>query len=768
MVPSQIKPLVRRPNPRVTPADLDRTQLPQARSLPPRPAHHITYPLAGAATSVVVGAGGDLVGLSPTTAIGTATIVGVGSVGGAIAGARRARRRELLDTFIERSYVHLGASEPSRRMVSRVRWSKGWPGTPTRLRVHFTSAARLNDGEWETELRTLINDHEWGGTYRVVNRSLNRHWIEWVLEPQTAAPEVEAEAVQRARRYVEQLLGPTCHITAISTDPSTGEVRTIEGRHEISHKLAPSGYRARLERAVSSTFPGRWRAHFDLERDTFRFEQRPSFPDHVLFLPTRPLSDVDYRSVEIPYAIDEDGKVLVWRPWRDPHFLVTGSTGSGKTSTSHGILSTFAMYEWPVWVADGKGIEFLSFRSWPNVQVVASTTPEHVSVLTRARELMEYRYNLIVQGKARTEDFTPLLVVVDEYADMRANILEWYSTIKVKGDPTKPPVLNNVSSIARKGRTARVHLLVSLQRPDVELLGSGEMRENLQQRYSLGYLSPKAAEMMWGSSTIGTTIPRGLRGRGTAYDTDRQRYVEAQSYFTPDPGGVIAGTPEAGLVEAIRPVDSAHERMLIREPKVAADLDDESGDEMLPTYSDYLAADWVPAVDYPELDPLRRDPGRYSDPALYASPTALFTSALRSPRREQIEVGSEEALPQPAASAADDASADRGRELLAVAGRRALHVVPDVDPPWDTGADDDEVADEWDEHSREPLSLVPSDIEVGDLVLVDDDQWALVCGEPGEDLIDPDMFAIPWRVGDEEAEMLVSPDDAVSVRKPSS
>jgi DNA segregation ATPase FtsK/SpoIIIE, S-DNA-T family len=38
---------------------------------------------------------------------------------------------------------------------------------------------------------------------------------------------------------------------------------------------------------------------------------------------------------------------------------------------------------WPVWVVDGKSVEFLGFQDWPNVQIVATSIEQQVAVITR-------------------------------------------------------------------------------------------------------------------------------------------------------------------------------------------------------------------------------------------------------------------------------------------------------------------------------------------------------------------------------------------------
>ena len=184
-----------------------------------------------------------------------------------------------------------------------------------------------------------------------------------------------------------------------------------------------------------------------------------------------------------------------------------GFVPTSNTSTTHALLAHITQYGWPVWIADGKAIEFLGFRDWPNVQVVASSIEEQVAVIHRAWELMEHRYQLITQGRARIEEFEPLMVFVDEFTDLKANLLSWYSTIKVKGDPSKPATLAELGSLARKGRTSRVHIVMATQRGDAEIL-TGEMRENFTQRISVGRISPQSAQMMWDNPVTGVTLPR--------------------------------------------------------------------------------------------------------------------------------------------------------------------------------------------------------------------------------------------------------------------
>ena len=69
-----------------------------------------------------------------------------------------------------------------------------------------------------------------------------------------------------------------------------------------------------------------------------------------------------------------------------------------------------------------------------------------------------------------------------------------------------------MASLARKARTARIHLVLSTQRPDAEFLG-GEMRDNFGQRMSMGRLSPQGAMMMWENPAVRDNVAT-LKRRG--------------------------------------------------------------------------------------------------------------------------------------------------------------------------------------------------------------------------------------------------------------
>lgn len=655
----------------------------------------------------------------------------------AVLGHRRAERQCLVTTLAQALTPLIGIGGPlSARTAVRARtWRGGWVGRPGMIRLQYAPAARSSNPDWLTAIVEMVGERV-GVGYQVSEHDARRCRLTLVCDARPANSRSAAQV--RAERVVRELLPGRLQM-ACTWDGE--DLVSMKVAHQGSTRLAQAGYRARVERVVSAMLPGRWRATWDLQGDSVTFEVRPSFAESIwLPEPEFDLSGTDvlatYDQVALDYGVDEDGNVVWWRPAHDPNLMLCGAPGTGKTVCAHTLLARVTAAGWPAWVVDGKSIEFLGFRDWPNVQIVATTVAEQVAVIHRAHQVMEHRYELIVSGRAREEDFEPLMLFIDEWADFRGNLMEWYAGVKPKGGPAKPPVLGKVASLARKGRTSRVHLIFGTQRPDAEYF-SGDMRDNFRMRISMGRLSPQGAMMMWESPIIGTTIPRGCRGRATTVN-DHNRAVEIQTYRTPDPRKVRPDSSEEKLLDRLRPTSARHERLLILAPQVEHDLD--TSEPVDPHYADFADAEWVLASSRPDLDPLARGTQDGEDRTLLSSP---MTVVLR------------EGAPRAAAREGTSGHQSRGAVGAIVTSSADKHP--------------DEVADDvWDVPYGEEQVLDVDELQVGDLVLVDEAAglWAVLAEEPDTETDDSDSTALFYRTdNDEDGVLVVEEGDAVTIRR---
>lgn len=659
--------------------------------------------------------------------IGLSAAVGIG-----VSGARKRRRQELEDRTLEALAPLLGVRHLDRRIVKLTRWSRGWPGIPRQVRIRYAPGAADRDPTWLTEVKATLTARLLAD-YEVVTHDRRQCTIRLrVVQDDQAEKTAPPLAQVRAERAITELIGPTAKVESVDLDGE--ELKAVTVSHQAGAKLAASGYRNRIERVISTMMPGRWRAVWDLEGDSVRFEVRPSLPSSVWLPPLPPQDTADllrkYREVKIPCAVDEDGREVLWYPARVPQVMLTGGTGTGKTSMAHALLGQITQHGWPVWVLDAKRVEFLDLRTWPNVQVVAGSVPQQVALVHAAWELMEYRYQLIEDGQATVNDFEPLVIFLDEFAEFRSNLIEWYAQVKVKGDPTKPPTLAEVASLARKARTARIHLVLSTQRPDAEFLG-GEMRDNFGFRISMGRLSPQGAMMMWENPAVGVSLPRACTGRATATHDDG-RPVEVQCYRFPDLHPE-PGSEEDRLLEAIRPAEARWPRLVIAPPEPDPEIDDG-----VVTFRQYANAQWDLAENRPDLNPLSTD-GSDSRPDGRELSSTMASLGIAGTGK-----GPSRTSTPPAWSSADS-------ELA----------------PADLSGNLDDV-DEYLGYSP-PTTCAARDLVVGDLIKVeeDSDTWVVVDEQPEDDVVEPGLIAISWRGDGDESGALSLPDDLqVPVRRP--
>lgn len=176
-----------------------------------------------------------------------------------------------------------------------------------------------------------------------------------------------------------------------------------------------------------------------------------------------------------------------WDLAEHPHSLIAGQTGSGKTYLLKLIIEQAARHT-EIWLADGKASNDFDDLV---IDRVAKGPVDCVELLEEAGAKLAAR-------NSSASAAWPLLVVVDEAAAI---------TLRIAGDTAKDArerkdrLLAAVGQLALMGRSAGVHLLVALQRPDANILG-GAIRDQFGLRVALGWLSCDGYRMMFGEPDL--------------------------------------------------------------------------------------------------------------------------------------------------------------------------------------------------------------------------------------------------------------------------
>lgn len=473
-----------------------------------------TAMFSGSAT--LMAAGGLAVQDSPHLIMGTIACTAA-SIAATGLTARNDVRREV-DAALRATVERM--TGPLRRWRCR-RWNGGLIGSPKVIKLRYRPQAIVGLAGWPAPLT------------KAISQMLHTDYQVAVHDPALGKLVLRRKAVtadevvkSRADRIMAQLFGDDVHVKR--QEDGSKEIITVTYSNVL--KAADPKYREAVEHVVDVALPGRWRAQWNPLNDQVRFEVRPPLPKMLKRRPPN-LDPTSPDFLKIPLGEDEDGNVTSWNlKSSQPHLLLAGKTGKGKTNLLLGVGQELSARQIAVWACDPKRIELQALRSLPNVQIVATTPEDMAALVVQAYNEMERRYKLIETGKAKKGSFPRLVIMVDEFAEFAMRIQSWWASIKITGMPTKCPVTDMFESLLRLCRAADMNIVAGLQRPDVRFL-SGEARDNCDARVSLGPLNRDGSDMMWGSQ-IGCTT--GLaRGRAMATGEEGEPR-EIQTYWTPD------------------------------------------------------------------------------------------------------------------------------------------------------------------------------------------------------------------------------------------
>ncbi|MGP9587811.1 hypothetical protein ACT3TB_19395 [Micrococcaceae sp. AOP34-BR2-30] len=440
------------------------------------------------------------------------------------------------------------------------------PGTPRKIKIR---AAGLPPMEGETAKRVLhITGEICENTYLVDQKksSPGKRIIMRQKPKEKTAELTSRESVEQSITKAAAEIFPRHNPKVTCTWDEESETDylldvTITGVNGMD--LSLSGKRRQVLVKLRTRLPkGNFTSDVDPGEDAIYFHRSRPLPSVVV--PPKahaPLlvSHGAYSKFCIPLGIGDNGEQAVWHPKKDAHLLIIGGTGGGKTIAEHGVVQRLAQAGWRTWLVDGKRIEFIGYRGWANVELLAQKVDHQIRVLKLAHETMEARYDLIERGEVRIEDLDPIAVVVDELTSLLMAVKRRYQDTKVKGMPSQHPVLEWVADIARLGRSSKMHLVLGLQRPDASIMG-GEMRDNFGGRISLGKLQSKEASMMmWDDPAIGVSVPN-IKGRAVSYVNGQLSMVQGTFTANPDPNH---DDYQPGMVEAMRPTHEVYSRKTI-------------------------------------------------------------------------------------------------------------------------------------------------------------------------------------------------------------
>ena len=171
----------------------------------------------------------------------------------------------------------------------------------------------------------------------------------------------------------------------------------------------------------------------------------------------------------MPIGIADEVNPVFFDLLRFPHLLVSGTSGSGKSTFLHAVIASmllrFKPEELRLLLIDTKMLEFSQYRNLPHLLVPIIFDPKKAigAIQWASVETMK-RYRMFAEAKVKNLDgynlrvhddsadrLPMVLVIVDEASDLMQALDE------TDGDA--------LSRVAQMGRAAGVHLIISAQQP---------------------------------------------------------------------------------------------------------------------------------------------------------------------------------------------------------------------------------------------------------------------------------------------------------------
>lgn len=184
------------------------------------------------------------------------------------------------------------------------------------------------------------------------------------------------------------------------------------------------------------------------------------------------------------YRIPLNGDVQ-WDCSKNPHALIGGGTGSGKSYSMYGlILQLLSRCNAEVFVNDPKQSDLSMLRFALGDDYVASTPGQIARNCRYVLEKMQERYHLMQKPENFGKDFAdlgldPIVLVFDEVAAFRAMCTG--DNRKVMGE-----VDAAIKAIVLQGRQAGCEVVLAMQQPNAEAIGGTDVRDNLGMRLLMG------------------------------------------------------------------------------------------------------------------------------------------------------------------------------------------------------------------------------------------------------------------------------------------
>ena len=187
-------------------------------------------------------------------------------------------------------------------------------------------------------------------------------------------------------------------------------------------------------------------------------------------------------------------KDLVWNLNSNPHCIVTGKTGSGKSTFLLSLLIQILYNDWIFYIIDPKlefsAFDFIGDKIFSNKSDVLDFFDKLIDDLSfRQEEVKTFvKSTGLIGGTAYDFDMKPIIVIFDEFSAFVSSL----------DNKEKKEFDNKIVQVVQKGRSVGIFLVVAMQNANSEVIKIA-IRNQFSLRILLGKGSSEDIRFMFGS-----------------------------------------------------------------------------------------------------------------------------------------------------------------------------------------------------------------------------------------------------------------------------
>lgn len=213
---------------------------------------------------------------------------------------------------------------------------------------------------------------------------------------------------------------------------------------------------------------------------SIKLEKGRGYYNFVLFGGFEPNKNMEIDKVKM--AIGTCPKnIYYWNFADNPHLLITGTTGSGKTNTLNIVIQSIIYAGYQCSLIDDKGIDYIDLEEYLEdyLNTVKHGYGQIFDLIMKYERIMDTRLNTLREKRQKkyidVDDMPPCFLIIEEFSSL-------ISKVDTKA---RKEFMNYMGRVLQKGRTVGVNIIICMQRPDTSIL-PGELRSNLTTRIVCG------------------------------------------------------------------------------------------------------------------------------------------------------------------------------------------------------------------------------------------------------------------------------------------